>query len=79
MCQASLAVAQAAAELAAGSETAEIPSVSVSLTGSQLEELEHLKRTVTSQQEELDVLRNLNAELENEMEVMVSKMTRKLQ
>lgn len=79
MCQASLAVAQAAAELAAGSETAEIPSVSVSLTSQQLEELEHLKRTVTSLQEELDVLRNLNAELENEMEVMVSKMTRKLQ
>ncbi|PFX22857.1 General vesicular transport factor p115 [Stylophora pistillata] len=70
VCQASLAVAQAAAELAAGSETAEIPSVSVSLTSQQLEELEHLKRTVTSQQEELDVLRNLNAELENEMEVM---------
>ncbi|XP_058948947.2 general vesicular transport factor p115-like [Pocillopora verrucosa] len=70
VCQASLAVAHAAAELAAGSEAAEFPSVPLSLTSQQLEELEQLKRKVISQQEELDVLRNLNTELENEMEVM---------
>ncbi|RMX42738.1 hypothetical protein pdam_00014155 [Pocillopora damicornis] len=70
VCQASLAVAHAAAELAAGSEAAEFPSVPLSITSQQLEELEQLKRKVVSQQEELDVLRNLNTELENEMEVM---------
>lgn len=71
-------MAHAAAELAAGSEAAEFPSVPLSLTASQqLEELEQLKRKVISQQEELDVLRNLNTELETEMEVMVSKKTGK--
>lgn len=71
-------MAHAAAELAAGSEAAEFPSVPLSITSQQLEELEQLKRKVVSQQEELDVLRNLNTELENEMEVMVSKMTGKI-
>ena len=70
-------MARAAAELAAGSEAADFPSVPLSLTSQQLEELEQLKRKVISQQEELDVLRNLNTELENEMEVMVSKKTGK--
>ena len=70
-------MAHAAAELAAGSEAVEFPSVPLSLTSQQLEELEQLKRKVISQQEELDVLRNLNTELENEMEVMVSKKTGK--
>lgn len=71
-------MARAAAELAAGSEAADFPSVPLSLTSQQLEELEQLKRKVISQQEELDVLRNLNTELENEMEVMVSKKTGKI-
>lgn len=71
-------MAHAAAELAAGSEAVEFPSAPLSLTSQQLEELEQLKRKVISQQEELDVLRNLNTELENEMEVMVSKKTGKI-
>ena len=68
--QASLAVAHAAAELA-GSDTTDLSSASASLTSQQLEELEQLRRTVTSLHEELDVLRSLNTDLENEIEAVV--------
>ena len=45
--------------------------MSASLTSQQLEELEQLRRTVTSLHEELDVLRSLNTDLENEIEAVV--------
>lgn len=67
--QASLAVAHAAAELA-GSDTTDLSSVPASLTSQQLEELEQLRRTVKSLHEELDVLRSLNTELQNEIETV---------
>ena len=73
VCQASLAVAHAAAELAAGSDTEDIPSVPAILTGQQLEELEQLRRTVTSLHEELDVLRSMNTEQQNELDSMVRR------
>lgn len=71
--QASLAVAHAAAELAS-SETSDLSSVSASLTGQQLEELAQLRRTVTSLHEELDVLRSMNTELQDEIELAVRKV-----
>ncbi|KAL9962850.1 hypothetical protein ACROYT_G031996 [Oculina patagonica] len=65
--QASLAVAHAAAELAS-SDTSDLTSVPASLTSQQLDELAQLRRTVTSLHEELDVLRSMNTELQNEIE-----------
>ena len=70
MCQASLAVAHAAAELA-GSDTSDLQSVPASLTSQQLEEMEQLRRTVTSLHGELEVLRSMNTELQNEIEAVV--------
>ena len=74
VCQASLAVAHAAAELA-GSDTSDLLSAPASLTSQQLEEMEQLRRTVTSLHEELDVLRSLNTELQNEIEAVVRYLT----
>ena len=71
VCQASLAVAHAAAELAS-SDASDIPKGPASLTSQQLEELEQLKRTVTSLHGELEVLRSMNTELQNEIEAVVS-------
>lgn len=67
VCQASLAVAHAAAELTT-SDPSELPSVPAILTGQQLDELAQLRRTVTTLHEELDVLRSMNTELQNEIE-----------
>ncbi|KAK2560279.1 General vesicular transport factor p115 [Acropora cervicornis] len=67
--QASLAVAQAAAELA-GSDPSDISKGPASVTSQQLEELEHLRRTVTSLHGELEVLRSMNTELQNEVEAV---------
>lgn len=60
-------MAHAAAELAT-SDASELPSVPASLTSQQLDELAQLRRTVTSLHEELDVLRSMNTELQNEIE-----------
>lgn len=73
VCQASLAVAHAAAELAT-SDPSELSSVPASLTSQQLDELEQLRRTVTTLHEELDVLRSMNTELQNEIESVVSEV-----
>ena len=72
VCQASLAVAHAAAELTT-SDPSELPSVPAILTSQQLDELAQLRRTVTTLHEELDVLRSMNTELQNEIESVVSK------
>ena len=64
-------MAHAAAELAT-SDASELPSVPASLTSQQLDELAQLRRTVTSLHEELDVLRSMNTELQNEIESVVS-------
>lgn len=74
VCQASLAVAQAAAELA-GSDPSDISKGPTSVTSQQLEELEQLRRTVTSLHGELEVLRSMNTELQNEVEAVVSVIT----
>ena len=65
-------MAHAAAELAS-SDTSDLSSVPASLTSQQLEELAQLRRTVTSLHEELDVLRSMNTELQNEIESMVRR------
>lgn len=67
--QASLAVAQAAAELA-GSDPSDISKGPAIVTSQQLEELEQLRRTVTSLHGELEVLRSMNTELQNEVEAV---------
>ena len=72
VCQASLAVAHAAAELTT-SDPSELPSVPAILTSQQLDELAQLRRTVTTLHEELDVLRSMNTELQNEIESVVRK------
>lgn len=66
-------MAHAAAELAS-SETSDLSSAPASLTGQQLEELAQLRRTVTSLHEELDVLRSMNTELQDEIELAVRKV-----
>ena len=66
-------MAHAAAELAT-SDPSELSSVPASLTSQQLDELEQLRRTVTTLHEELDVLRSMNTELQNEIESAVSKV-----
>lgn len=63
-------MAHAAAELA-GSETSALTAEPASLTSQQLEELEQLRRTVTSLHGELEVLRSMNTELQNEIETVV--------
>ena len=63
-------MAHAAAELA-GSETSALAAEPASLTSQQLEELEQLRRTVTSLHGELEVLRSMNSELQNEIETVV--------
>ena len=67
-------MAQAAAELA-GSDPSDISKGPASVTSQQLEELEQLRRTVTSLHGELEVLRSMNTELQNEVEAVVSFMT----
>lgn len=74
VCQASLAVAQAAAELA-GTDSSDISKGPASPTSHQLEELEQLRRTVTSLHGELEVLRSMNTDLQNEVEAVVSFIT----
>lgn len=66
-------MAHAAAELAT-SDPSELSSVPASLTSQQLDELEQLRRTVTTLHEELDVLRSMNTELQNEIESAVSEV-----
>ena len=66
-------MAHAAAELAT-SDPSELPSVPESLTSQQLDELAQLRRTVTTLHEELDVLRSMNTELQNEIESVVSRV-----
>ena len=65
-------MAHAAAELTT-SDPSELPSVPAILTSQQLDELAQLRRTVTTLHEELDVLRSMNTELQNEIESVVSK------